>query len=283
MYHSLVNTGKKASIGKLLRAVKAHYQKSGRAHLPWRLTRDPYRILVSEIMLQQTQVERVIPFYNAWVKKFPTAKSLARAKLSEVLKMWSGLGYNRRAKFLHEAAKAIVEAGFPKTPEGIERLPGVGHYTARAVATFAYNKPEVFVETNIRTIFLYFCFVKKRAGVGQIPDSQILPLITAALRESRMQPREFYSALMDYGAFLKRSGVRLNAHSAQYTRQSKFEGSVRQLRGAILRELLQRPTTLTQLKQKLPSRVAKGELERQLAALLREGMIVRRTHYYQVA
>src|SRR3989344_7710205 len=126
-----------------------------RPHLPWRKTKDPYKILVSEVMLQQTQVDRVIPFYNRFVKKYPTARALARAKLRDVLKEWNGLGYNRRAKFLHEAAKQLGKSDFPKTAEEIENLPGVGHYTARAVAAFAFNKPEVFIETNIRTVFFY--------------------------------------------------------------------------------------------------------------------------------
>ncbi len=232
------------SMDTLLRAVKVHYKKEGRAHLPWRQTRDPYKILVSEIMLQQTQVERVIPFYNRFIKKFPTAKTLARAPLADVLLAWQGLGYNRRAKYLWEASKILSKAEAPRggvrslfiSPErgaSAPHLPGVGHYTARAVAAFAFNNPEPFVETNIRTVFIHFFFPKKK-----VSDAQILPLVAKALTKSKMQPRDFYAALMDYGAYLKKSGVRVNNRSAHYAKQSKFEGSRRQKQAAKLRALL---------------------------------------------
>lgn len=222
---------------QLLKELKK-YHRTHKRDLPWRRTRDPYKILVSEVMLQQTQVERVVPFYSTFIRQFPTASALARAPLSKVLKAWSGLGYNRRAKFLHQAAKKIAKSGFPKCAEEIEKLPGVGHYTARAVVAFAYNKPEVFVETNIRTVFLYYFFQQKRTIRKKVSDKEILPHLEEALKRSRMQPRDFYQALMNYGSFLKRSGVRLNQKSAHYTKQSKFEGSRRQKRAARLRTLL---------------------------------------------
>src|ERR1700722_14893722 len=129
----------------LLKEVPSFYKKEGR-DFPWRKTKDPYKILVSEIMLQQTQAQRVIPFYERFIQEFPNAKALAQAPLSKVLRLWSGLGYNRRGKFLHDAAKIITKDGFVG-----QKLPGVGPYTAGAVAAFAFNKPEVFIETNIRT------------------------------------------------------------------------------------------------------------------------------------
>ena len=244
-----------------------------RDHLPWRRTTEPYKILVSEIMLQQTQVDRVVPFYNAFIKKFPTAQKLAAAKLPAVLKAWQGLGYNRRAKFLHEAAKIIVREGFVG-----QKLPGVGPYTAGAISAFAFNKPEVFVETNIRTVFFYhFGFLQK----ARTSDKELLPLVAEALRRSKMQPHDFYAALMDYGSYLKKRGVKLNSRSKHYNKQSKFEGSARQLRGAILRELLKKPATLAQLTKNLSRK--RGEVERELGRLMNEGLVMRLESRYQVA
>src|SRR3569623_1812533 len=164
------------------------------------MTRDPYKFLVSEVMLQQTQVERVVPKYNAYLKEFPTVSPLAKAPLSKVLSQWSGLGYNTRGKFLHEAAKVIVIDGW----EG--KLPGVGPYTRAAVEAFAFNKPGVFIETNIRTVYTYFYF-KDKEGVS---DAELLPLIERDFKKSKMEPRDFYAALMDYGTHLKKSGIKIN-------------------------------------------------------------------------
>lgn len=222
-------------VTKLKDTAYAYYVKNGRRSLPWRQTTNPYRILVSEIMLQQTQVDRVVPKYKLFLKKFPTAQALAKASLSEVLLVWSGLGYNRRAKMLHHAAKALVRLGqFPRTVEEIEKLPGVGPYTARAVAIFAFNTPEVCIETNIRTVFTHLYFPKKKL----VSDKEIFPYIERDLRLSNIEPRYFYAALMDYGSYLKKNGVRINHKSAHYTKQSKFEGSARQARAARLRALL---------------------------------------------
>ena len=253
----------------------AHYRKHGRT-LPWRKIRDPYRILVSEIMLQQTQVERVIPFYKKFLKRFPTPRSLARARLADVLKEWQGLGYNRRAKYLHKASSSIAKRGFPKQTAEIESLPGVGHYTARAIAAFAFNRPEVFVETNIRTVFICFCFPNRK----KVSDKEILPLVTQAFKESRMHPRDFYAGLMDYGAYLKQRGIQLNSRSAHYVRQSRFEGSARQLRGAILRELLKHSTTLGALLRHVPR--SKEEVVRELSRLAAEGLVKLRGRYFSI-
>ncbi len=269
----------KPSIDKLIREIRRHYDVQGRAHLPWRKTRDPYRILVSEVMLQQTQVSRVIPFYRKFIRAFPTARSLARAPLPRVLMLWQGLGYNRRAKYLHQAATLIVREHrkFPRTLTEIEELPGVGHYTARAVAAFAFNKPEVFVETNIRTVFLYFCFPKRK----KVSDKTLFPLVAQALARSRMEPRDFYAALMDYGAHLKQSGVKLNHRSAQYVPQSKFKGSARELRGTIVRELLRHKATLAALSHRIPR--TKEQLAHTLAALAAEGLISIRGKYFSIS
>lgn len=227
---------------KLLRELKAFYKKEGRGHLPWRSTHDPYKILVSEIMLQQTQVARVVGYYERWIKKFPTAKALAKAKLSEVLKEWQGLGYNRRAKYLHEAAKIIAKEGFTG-----QKLPGVGLYTQGAVMAFAFNKPAVFIETNIRTVFFYHCGKLNFPQNATVSDSELLPLVEEALKKSKMQPREFYAALMDYGSYLKSAGVRTNSKSKHYTKQSKFEGSAREKRAAKLRKLLAKGASEAQI------------------------------------
>ena len=244
----------KSKIKQFQDIVWQHHRREGRHTLPWRRTQDPYKILVSEVMLQQTQAARVIPFYRKFIRKFPTARILAAAPLPRVLKAWQGLGYNRRAKYLHEAAKK-----FGKLP--LADLPGIGPYTARAVEAFAYNKDVVFVETNIRTAVIHHFFPKKK----KIPDMKIEEILAKAL--PKRKSREWYSALMDYGAHLKRSGVRLNTRSRHYTKQSSFKGSMRETRGAILRAYLAR-LPLGPLRRRFPDRYARA-----LAALKQEGLI----------
>ena len=232
---------KKREITAFQKIVYEHYCRHGRV-LPWRRTKNPYRILVSEVMLQQTQVARVIPKYKTFLKEFPTSHALARATLADVLRVWQGLGYNRRGKFLHKAAKMIEDyfcGRFPNTADEIETLPGIGQYTARAVATFAYNAPEVFIETNIRTVFLYHFFRDKT----DVSDKTILPYIEETL--DRKNPRDWYWALMDYGAWLKKEHGNANRRSAHYTKQSKFEGSNRQLRGLIIEAVLSEKSITT--------------------------------------
>src|SRR3989338_7624044 len=272
---------RKADLNKLVWEARRHYLEDARTHLPWRATRDPYKILVSEVMLQQTPAERVIPYYKKFIRTFPSAKVLARVSLANVLSVWQGLGYNRRAKFLHQAAKIInnkysrYDRRFPNTVEEIEKLPGVGHYTARAVAAFAFNSPEVFVETNIRTVFFYHLGPKRK-----LSDKQLLPLVERALAESRMEPREFYSALMDYGAHLKQQGIKLNAKSAHYKKQSAFEGSTRQVRGAILRELLKHHSTLATLMQRIP--LNQQDVANELSRLMAEGLVALHGRYFAI-
>ena len=244
-------------ISSFRRAVWRHYKAHGR-RLPWRATRDPYRILVSEIMLQQTQVERVLPLYKKFIQKFPIAASLASASLVSVLRMWQGLGYNRRAKLLKSAAIEL-ERG-----TRVEDLPGVGPYTARAVAAFAFNEDVVLVETNIRTAVIHHFFSKRE----KVSDADIEKVLVRAL--PRGKAREWYSALMDYGAHLKQSGIRLNARSVHYKKQSKFSGSLREVRGAILRAILTR-TSLTAVRRRFPDR-----FDRAYAALRAEGLITSR-------
>ncbi len=211
------------------------HERNGRHTLPWRLTRNPYRIMVSEVMLQQTQVERVLLKYREFLHAFPTVKALADASPRDVLARWHGLGYNRRALYLHKAAQTVVliyKGKFPRAIHDLEALPGVGPYTARAIATFAYGQPTVFVETNIRRIFLYFFFPDS----DQVHDKEILPIVEKALWHD--DPRKWYSALMDYGALAFRAIQNPNTRSRHYVRQSKFEGSRRYARAKIVEYLL---------------------------------------------
>lgn len=258
-----------------------HYKEHGRHELPWRKTRDPYRILVSEIMLQQTQVERVIPYYKVFLKKFPSVRALARAPLSAVLIGWQGLGYNRRAKMLHMAGKAIVnQRRFPDTPEALEALPGIGPYTARAVCAFAYNQDVVFIETNIRTVILHHFFPRRNPSIyGGVSDEEIARVLKDVFPKGRS--REWYSALMDYGAHLKRSGVRLHAKAKGYVKQSTFMGSARQARGAILKELAKGNAT----KRRLLGLFGDDRIDQltiQLGVLLKEEMVEKKGTRYRL-
>jgi len=214
-----------------------YYDQEGRS-FPWRRTRDPYRILVSEFMLQQTQVERVLTRYETFLQAFPDFPTLAAASLTEVLTVWQGLGYNRRAKALRETARLIMgeEGGvLPQDPERLERFPGVGGATAGAVAAFAFGRPAVFLETNIRRVFIHFFFPPSE----MVRDRDILPLAASTL--DRRDPRRWYYALMDYGVMLKRAVANPNRRSAHYQRQSPFKGSDRQVRSGMLKALLAEP------------------------------------------
>ena len=195
-------------------------------------------------MLQQTQVARVIPKFAAFIAAFPDTKTLAAAPLADVLVLWSGLGYNRRAKFLHESAK-MIEREFggtmPATLAELQTLPGVGANTAGAIMTYAYNQPVPFVETNVRTVYLHHFF----ADETEVTDAQIRDLLQKTLPPN--SPREFYWALMDYGTHLKAAGVRNNAKSRHYKKQSALEGSLRQMRGLIVRDLTARDLAITEL------------------------------------
>jgi A/G-specific adenine glycosylase len=202
--------------------------------MPWRDNTDPYFVMVSELMLQQTQVDRVIPQFNSFIKAFPSIGSLAQADLSDVIKLWQGLGYNRRAKFLHQAAQQTVQrfnSILPSSTQLLQSLPGIGPNTAAAIAVYAFNQPAVFVETNIRTVYIHHFF----ADDFGIDDKQIRELLEQML--DRNDPRRFYWALMDYGTFLKKNGIKAHVQSKHYAKQSKLEGSLRQMRGRILKNL----------------------------------------------
>ncbi len=253
-----------------------HYKKHGRHELSWRKTRDLYKILVSEVMLQQTQVERVEPYYREFLRRFPTARRLAAAPLSEVLKTWQGLGYNRRAKMLHEAAKQIAKEGMPESVAELEKLSGVGPYTATAVAAFAWDEPGLVLETNVRTAITHHFF----PGQEKVSDKEIAEILHKVMPKGNV--REWYYALMDYGSFLKRSGVRINARSSHYTKQSKFSGSNREARGAILKELAKGSQTEARLLGLLGDD-RRDQLAVALSKLKEEGFIVKVQRNWRLA
>ena len=257
---------------RFIKTVKDFYKKQGRHDLPWRKTKDPYRILVSEIMLQQTQVERVIPKYKDFIKKWPTAAELAKASLGGVLKEWQGLGYNRRAKLLHQCAYTIIndsKGRWPKEYDELKRLPGIGPYTAGAVMAFAYNKPVPIIETNIRTVFLHHFFKNK----SDVDDVAVMRLVERTLDQKN--PREWYWALMDYGTHLKKEFGNPNKKSKHYAKQSKFAGSDRQIRGAIVRALSRGQASKAKLRKDLIAFDTK-RVEAQMQKLLAEGMVIKK-------
>ncbi len=268
-----MNSAQKAFV----QTVKGHYKKQGRHELPWRLTTDAYSIAVSEIMLQQTQVDRVIPKYTAFLQKFPTVQKLAKAPLSEVLGMWSGLGYNRRAKFLHQMAQAVVndyKGKFPTQYDDLKKLPGIGPYTAGAISAFAFNQAVPIIETNIRTVYLHHFFKHK----SDISDAALHKIIEKTL--DTKNPRVWYWALMDYGSHLKSTGIKNNAKSKHYTKQSKFEGSKRQIRGTIMREVLKGPTTAQHMLRIIDR--TKEDIQKVFDDLVREGFVKKEKGKYKI-
>lgn len=203
--------------------------------MPWRTDCNPYYILLSEIMLQQTQVPRVLQKFEEFIAAFPTIESLAYAEFVDVLHCWSGLGYNRRAKYLHEAAKQIHSLGhFPTTIKDLERLPGIGPNTAASILVYAFNEPLTFIETNVRTVYIYYFFEHTTTKVS---EKELFEIIQQTVYSQN--PRQWYWALMDYGTHIKKTIGNFNAKSNMYTTQSKFEGSNRQKRAMILRFLMQ--------------------------------------------
>ena len=247
--------------------------------LPWRRTYDPYAIWISEVMLQQTQVSRVDGRWQRWLERFPTVDALAAAAPSDVLEEWQGLGYNRRALSVHRAAQAISEAGgvFPQDPKELVKLPGIGPATAAGIRAFAFNLHGVYLETNVRTVFLHELYPQAEG----VPDSELVPLVeltcpasvadagnadsaanvadadgaanvadavaavtdavvdtAAESDETELTPRSWYYALLDYGAYLKKTIPNPSRRSKSHVKQSRFEGSHRQKRAELLRVLL---------------------------------------------
>ncbi len=220
------------------------YYKSHARSMPWRDDPSPYHVLVSELMLQQTQVGRVLPKYNEFMSRFPTIRALSEAPFGDVLGAWSGLGYNRRAKFLHAAAQKVMEdygGELPDTLDALVSLPGVGKNTAGAILAYAFNRPVVFIETNVRTVFIHHFFADRH----DVDDKELLPLVEQTCDHEH--PREWYWALMDYGTHLKQTLGNNISQSRHYVRQSKFEGSRRQIRGRVLKLLLEGPLAIHEI------------------------------------
>ena len=244
--------------------------------MPWREDTRPYYVLVSELMLQQTQVDRVIPKFNAFIAVFPDVRSLAAASLADVLRVWQGLGYNRRAKYLHDAAKMIVadyHGEFPVAKQELLALPGVGSNTAGAICTYAYNTPEPFIETNVRTVYFHHFYPSGET----VRDKELLELVRQTLDAEH--PREFYWALMDYGSWLKRQGAGRLSQSKHYKKQSPLKGSVREVRGSIIRVLARRSHTDDALRRAVN---ADDRYAVALEGLLRDKLIVLTQNHYSL-
>ncbi|MFX1314732.1 MAG: winged helix-turn-helix transcriptional regulator [Promethearchaeota archaeon] len=217
--------------------IYAYYKQYGRT-FPFRSKISDYNVLVSEIMLQQTQTGAVSNKFLRFIHRFPSFLDLARAPLEDVLKVWKGLGYNRRAIALKKISEIIIRDYGGKLPDSVEILesfPQIGHNTASSIVTFAFNKPTVFVETNIRRVYIYFFYLDK----VKVKDIEILSLVDKTIDKNN--PREWYYALMDYGVMLKKSHPELNKKSIHYKKQKPFKGSSRELRGKILGILLENP------------------------------------------
>lgn len=269
------------------------YYESGRHDMAWRRPDadggfDPYKILVSEMMLQQTQVDRVTPKYELFLRKFPTVRDLAAVPLGDVLKVWNGLGYNRRAKYIWQAAQTVENeftGVFPATQSQLMQLPGIGPNTAGAILAYAYDQPAIFIETNIRTVIIHH-FFKDRQGIHDTKIREVLEALVPKgdkngllLQGGVLGPREFYWAMMDYGTFLKKTVGNVSRASRHYTRQSAFHGSKRQLRGNVIRLLTEKPRGVSGLKKEITDE----RLDDVLKELATEGMIVQKGATYRLS
>jgi len=249
--------------------------------MPWRNTKDPYKILVSEVMLQQTQVARVLPKYKEFLKEFPTLTSLAKTSDKKLLKVWQGLGYWKRALSLKKAAKEIIKnhrGKFPQKPGSLQKLPGIGPYTARAIACFSFQNKDAFLDTNIRRVYLYFFFPKK----NNISDKEILK--TAQKAVWRKNSRKWHYALFDYGALVLKD-KKINRQSKHYTKQSKFKGSFRSFRTKVMRLLLDQPkqTATTSKIQRLLKEANSPYMPKKiLASLVKDGLVKKKRNSYSL-
>lgn len=253
------------------------FYKKNKRDLPWRKTRDPYRIFVSEVMLQQTQVASVLKKYEPFIKTFPDFSSLAKADTKKLLKIWQGLGYNRRALYLKKSAEIIMKkfnGVLPQNVESLKELPGIGEATAGSILAFAFNKPAIFIETNIRRVYIHF-FFKDKEGIS---DSQFIPILEKTL--DLQNPRDWYYALMDDGTMLKKTVENPNKRSKHYSIQSKFEGSDRQIRGIILKKLLIKPLDKKSLLFLIS--FPKEKTEHIITDLIREGFIIKKGKIYEI-
>lgn len=258
--------------------VWAHYAAHGRHDMAWRKKISPYRIFISEVMLQQTQVARVAEKFPLFMKAFPGFKALAASPLGDVLAVWQGMGYNRRALYLKRTAEKIMAEHGGKLPRDIallEGLPGIGPATARSIAAFAWNSEEAFIETNIRSVFLYH-FFKGRSGVS---DAVVMPIVARALVKGRS--REWHWALMDYGTHLKREVGNISRNAKGYAKAKPFKGSDREVRGAIVKVLASgRPASVVAIAK--ASGMARERVASNIENLVREGMARREGNSFRI-
>lgn len=230
---------------KFKKIVWSYYKKNKR-FMPWREDTSGYSVFVSEIMLQQTQVLRVLEKYPQFMKAFPTFSSLANSNTKKLLSIWQGMGYNRRALYLQKGAQIICKEYYcklPDDPDELDKLPGIGQATARAMCVFAFNKSFSYIETNIRRIYIHHYFADK----VEVPDEDLFPIVERTL--DRKSPREWYWALMDYGSYLGNQIDNPNRQSKHYQKQQKFKGSLREVRGKILKMLLKKTYSKEELEQ----------------------------------
>ena len=251
-----------------IRLIRGYYLQ-GKRPMPWREIISPYRVVVSEVMLQQTQVPRVLEKFPGFIKQFPDFSALSRASLADVIGAWQGLGYNRRARYLHAIAVHVMnewDGELPQSPDVLTTLPGIGKATAGSITAFAFNLPVVFIETNIRRVFIHHFFT----GDEPVSDALILPLVEATLDLDN--PREWYYALMDYGTWLAGRVENPNRRSRHYSKQSAFEGSDRQIRGRVLRFLVsEKESTPDHLVRSCCDDVARGS--RIVVSMIQEGLL----------
>ena len=257
------------------------WHKKNKRDMPWRNTKDPYKILVSEVMLQQTQVARVLPKYKEFLKEFPTLTSLAQASDKKLLHVWAGLGYWKRALSLKKTAQIILKeyhGKFPKKPELLKKLPGIGPYTAGAVACFAFLNKDAFLDTNIRRVYLYFFFSEK----NNISDRNILTIAKKSVWKKNS--REWHYALLDYGAVILKD-KKINKQSKHYTKQSKFEGSLRFFRTKIIRFLLDQPkqtAAIKKIERLLKESKSPYASTKILSGLEKDGLIKKKRNSYSL-
>ena len=270
------------------KTVWSYYKEHKRA-MSWREDITPYRVVVSEIMLQQTQVVRVMEKFPSFMQRFPSWQELAEAPTKDVLQEWSGLGYNRRALFLKRIAETITKNGaikgtLPRTIPELTTLPGIGANTAGSILAFTYNIPHPFIETNIRSVFIHHFFAEIEKSEGKkackkIDDADIMPLIEQTLDHDN--PREWYYALMDYGSFLKKQLPNPSRQSKHHVMQKPFKGSNREIRSKILQLIMKKPMSMKDIEKKL-TQVEPTQISSNLGDLTREGFITKKNSKYIV-
>lgn len=253
------------------------YYHDHKRELEWRDKITPYRVFISEIMLQQTQVNRVQKKFPEFIENFPDFSTLAKGSITRILSTWQGMGYNRRALCLKKSAEIILErykGTLPHDPILLDKLPGIGHATANSIVVFAYNIPKVFIETNIRKVFIHVFFKKKINSF----DSDILSLVERSL--DIKNPRDWYYALMDYGASLSKLSSNPNRKSNMYRKQISFINSNRQIRGQILTHILKSSLNLSEIEKKI--QFPKKRIYDNLNNLIQEGFIIKKEDKYHI-